>query len=67
MTECRDGKFGTLLIKSRSGRNRGIILKKFEKFMIQASAFHGNDQMHHFLKIKFAFADKIFTWIVSDE
>ena len=31
--------------------------------MIQASAFHGNDQMHHFLKIKFAFADKILIWI----
>ena len=30
VTECRNGKFGTLLIKSRAGRKRGIILKKFE-------------------------------------
>ena len=27
----------------------------------------GNDQMHHFLKIKFAFADKIFIWIFTKE
>ena len=26
-----------------------------------------NDQMHHFLKIKFAFADKIFIWIFYKE
>jgi len=57
--ECGREKLLALLIKSRVGKGRDIIVEEFEEFVCCRIALHGNEEAHEVFEAEFPYTGKI--------